>query len=68
MPDTYPSIVSPTATALMDNTQKNQSSDHQLKVRLLFGLFEADAKGALAIAAALVFLVLLGAGRAWQLW
>lgn len=36
---------------------------HRLRVSLLFGLFEADATGAVAIGAALLFLVLLGAGR-----
>ena len=41
---------------------------HRLKVRLLFGLFEADATGTVAIGAALIFLVLVGFGRWSQLW
>ncbi|UIY45645.1 hypothetical protein [Methylobacterium radiotolerans] len=41
---------------------------HRLKIRLLFGLLEADANGTVAICAALVFLVLVGAGRWWALW
>lgn len=46
----------------------NDDRRHRLKVRLLFGLFEADATGTVAIGAALVFLVLVGAGRWWALW
>jgi hypothetical protein len=46
----------------------NDDRQHRLKVRLLFGLFEADATGTVAIGAALVFLVLLGAGRWFALW
>ena len=41
---------------------------HRLKVRVLFGLFEVDATGTVAIGAALVFLVLAGAGRWYALW
>lgn len=41
---------------------------HRLKVRLLYGLFEADATGTVAIGAALVCLVLVGAGRWCGLW
>ncbi|WP_452181358.1 hypothetical protein [Heyndrickxia sporothermodurans] len=41
---------------------------HRLKVRLLYGLFEADATGTVAIGAALVFLVLVAVGRWWALW
>jgi hypothetical protein len=41
---------------------------HRLKVRLLYGLFEADATGTVAIGAALLLLVLVGVGRWWTLW
>ena len=46
----------------------NDDHRHRLKVRLLFGFFEADATGTVAIGAALVFLMLVGAGRWWTLW
>jgi hypothetical protein len=46
----------------------NDDRPHRLKVRILFGLFEADATGTVAIGAALVLLVLVGAGRWWALW
>lgn len=46
--------------------------DHQdyqrFRVKLLFGLFEADATGTVAIGATLVLFVLMGAGRWWALW
>ena len=41
---------------------------HRLKVRILFGLFEADATGAVAIGAALLFLMLVGTGRWGGIW
>lgn len=40
----------------------------RLKVRLLYGLFEADASGAAAIGATLALAVLVGVGRWWALW
>ena len=40
----------------------------QLKVRLLYGLFEADASGALAIGAAVLFLILVVIGRVRRVW
>ncbi|UIY45642.1 hypothetical protein [Methylobacterium radiotolerans] len=40
----------------------------QLKVRLLYGLFEADASGAVAIGAAILLLVLVAVGRAKRVW
>lgn len=46
----------------------NHDDRHRLKVRLLFGLFEADATGTIAIGAAIVLLVLVGAGRLGGLW
>lgn len=41
---------------------------HRFRVKLLFGLFEADASGSIAIGAALVIFVLMGAGRWLGLW
>lgn len=42
--------------------------DDHLKVELLFGLLSADAKGSTAIAATIMLLVVLGAGRRLRLW
>lgn len=39
-----------------------------LKIKLLFGLLEADASGTLAICAALACVILVGAGRRLKLW
>lgn len=41
---------------------------HRLRLRFLFGLFEADATGTVAIGATLLALVLMGAGRWCGLW
>lgn len=41
---------------------------HRFRVRLLFGLFEADAGGALGISAVVLLFVLMGAGRWLGLW
>ena len=46
----------------------NNRDPHRFKVTILFGLFEADATGTVAIGAALVFFVLMGVGRWWALW
>ena len=40
----------------------------RFRVRILFGLFEADATGTVAIGAALVIFLLMGAGRWCALW
>nr|WP_244612965.1 hypothetical protein [Methylobacterium oryzae] len=40
----------------------------QLKVRLLYGLFEADASGGVAIGAAILLLGLVAVGRAKRVW
>lgn len=62
------SIVSQTAMALMDMPTETNLVAQQLKIRLLYGLFEADASGTIAIAAALIFLVLVGVGCWSQIW
>ena len=41
---------------------------HRLKLRILFGMFEADATGTAAIGATLFALVLVGAGRWYGSW
>lgn len=41
---------------------------HRLKLSILFGMFEADATGTVAIGAAMLALVLMGAGRWYGLW
>lgn len=46
----------------------NDRDHHRFRVKILFGLFEADATGTIAIGAALVIFVLMGAGRLWALW
>lgn len=47
---------------------RDNREPHRFRVRLLFGLFEADATGTIAIGAAVVMFVLFGAGRLWTLW
>lgn len=63
-----PSIVSPTAAAPMNAPTDTTIVAQQLKVRLLYGLFEADASGAVAIGAAILLLVLVAVGRAKRVW
>ena len=41
---------------------------YHFKVKLLFGLFEAYATGALAIGAVILLFAMVGAGRLWKLW
>lgn len=41
---------------------------HRFRVKLLFGLFEADATGTVAIVSALVLFGMMGVGRLFSLW
>lgn len=41
---------------------------HRFRVKLLFGLFEADASGTIGIGATLTFFILTGVGRWYGLW
>ena len=46
----------------------DNDNQHRFRVRLLFGLFEADAAGTLGISAVVLLFVLMGAGRWIGMW
>lgn len=52
----------------MDPNTLNNLAPPSFKVKLLFGLFEANASGVAAISAVVVLFVLMGAGRRLGLW
>ncbi|WP_156648451.1 hypothetical protein [Methylobacterium sp. Leaf108] len=47
---------------------QDNRDQHRFRVKLLFGLFEADATGSIAIGAVLLIFILMGAGRWCGLW
>ncbi|GJD33041.1 hypothetical protein PMNALOAF_4322 [Methylobacterium adhaesivum] len=46
----------------------DNQDQHRFRVKLLFGMFEADASGTVAIVAVLLLFAMVGVGRWWALW